>query len=200
MFKRSRKFNESTPYGFGRALFRVIEKDITTIRADVLVSSDDNYLRMAGGVSLALRKAAGPAMEHAARKQVPASLGDVVVTPPGDLPAKHIFHCVVIDLNRDINPTRDLIATVTHRCLELAEQRDAKKIVFPALGTGVGGLSAYRGVEAMVEVICKFLAEGSELEEVVLTLWRRKWWERTFYDRINLEKLHKHIVEELAPD
>ena len=64
--------------------------DIPKSKAQVLVSSDDSYLTMGGGVSVAILRAGGNAIAIDAAKKVPASLGDVVVTTAGSLPAQYI--------------------------------------------------------------------------------------------------------------
>jgi hypothetical protein len=61
--------------------------EITTSTAAVLVSSDDSYLTMGGGVSAAIRRAAGQGILLEVAKKIPAKLGDVVVTGAGSLPA-----------------------------------------------------------------------------------------------------------------
>jgi hypothetical protein len=45
--------------------------DITTSEAQVLVSSDDSYLTMGGGVSAAIRRAGGNAIALDAAKKIP---------------------------------------------------------------------------------------------------------------------------------
>ncbi len=54
--------------------------DITRLTADALVSSDDNYLSMGGGVSAALSRVGGEIVSIEARKHTPLNIGDVAVT------------------------------------------------------------------------------------------------------------------------
>jgi O-acetyl-ADP-ribose deacetylase (regulator of RNase III) len=65
--------------------------DITTSKADVLVSSDDAYLSMGGGVSAAILRAAGQQIITDTSKMVPAKLGDVVLSTAVALTAKYIL-------------------------------------------------------------------------------------------------------------
>ena len=81
-------------YQVGKSTLTLEFGDITASRADVLVSSDDSYLTMGGGVSLAIQRAAGQGILLEVAKNIPAKLGDVVVTGAGSLSAKHVFHAV----------------------------------------------------------------------------------------------------------
>src|SRR5262249_11261205 len=124
-------------YRFHRSEFCVRYGDLTKVIADALVSSDDNYLSMGGGVSLALQQAAGPSFRENARKLVPLKLGDVVVTDAGRLRAKHVFHAVTINYDTGEYVDDKVVARATQRCLEVADAMKIKSIAFPALGTGV---------------------------------------------------------------
>ena len=70
---------ESRTYKVGRSRITLKFGDITSSKAEVLVSSDDYLLSMGGGVSAALRRHGGPGVRADASKMVPAKLGDVVV-------------------------------------------------------------------------------------------------------------------------
>ena len=53
---------KSRTYQFGHSRLTVQFGDISTSQAEVLVSSDDRYLTMGGGVSAAIRGAGGNAI------------------------------------------------------------------------------------------------------------------------------------------
>ena len=76
---------KDTNYSIGDVIFAITYADITSVPADALVSSDDNYLSMGGGVSAAIARAAGSALVVDARKHIPLRLGDVAVTSAGQL-------------------------------------------------------------------------------------------------------------------
>ncbi|MDJ0798956.1 MAG: hypothetical protein QNJ51_19405 [Calothrix sp. MO_167.B12] len=56
-------------------LIRIYQGDITNLVTDIIVSSDDNYLTMGGGVSYSLRSVGGSDIYSEAQKLVPLSLG-----------------------------------------------------------------------------------------------------------------------------
>lgn len=67
-------------YQFGRSQLSIRFGDIVAAEAQVIVSSDDYYITMGGGVSAAILNAGGSAIPLDAAKKVPAPLGDVVVS------------------------------------------------------------------------------------------------------------------------
>ncbi|MED7927377.1 macro domain-containing protein [Nonomuraea sp. LP-02] len=174
-------------YRIGASLFRVGYGDLTKSTAEVLVSSDDNYLTMGGGVSRALYLKAGKELGLHARKLLPLSLGDVGVTTAGQLPAKYIFHAVTIDLDRNLMPDPACIKQLVTRSLGLAENLRGRSIALPALGTGTGQFPLYEGAQILVQTICDRLARGSSLEEVSLILLPGRGLQETdlavFYQR-----------------
>jgi O-acetyl-ADP-ribose deacetylase (regulator of RNase III) len=87
--------------------------DITTSSADVLVSSDDSNLSMGGGVSAAIRRAAGQGILLEVAESIPARLGKVVVTGAGSLQAKYIFHAVTIGKSKA--DAAEVVAKATRR-------------------------------------------------------------------------------------
>jgi O-acetyl-ADP-ribose deacetylase (regulator of RNase III) len=162
-----------TAYQIGQSVFRVGYGDLTKSSAEVLVSSDDNYLSMGGGVSSSLLRAGGPEVQSHARKLVPLKQGDVAVTTAGLLAAKYIFHAVTIDMDERRYPDPQIIRTLVTRSLELSESLRIRSITYPALGTGVGGFSFQEAAEIMVRTIADRLAGDAPVEEVNLALWRR---------------------------
>src|SRR3954453_49840 len=108
---------EDRKYRIGKSQLTLIFGDITTSKADVIVSSDDYMLSMGGGVSAAIRKAAGEALIHDVAKLIPRKLGDVAVTTAGALPAKYVFHAVTIGPNT--KAPVEVIKQTTRCCLDL---------------------------------------------------------------------------------
>lgn len=166
---------QDTNYSIGDATFTITYADITSVSADALVSSDDNYLSMGGGVSAAIARGAGPALITDARKHIPLSLGDVAVTSAGNLAAKYVFHGVTIDQTRMTYADADTIRRITRKCLEVAVVLGVREIVFPALGTGAARVPMEPGAEAMTREIASFLSTNPEvLTRVNLALFARQ--------------------------
>lgn len=165
---------QDTNYSIGDATFSITYGDITSVSADALVSSDDNYLSMGGGVSMAIAHAAGSMLTVDARKHIPLALGDVAVTSAGKLAAKYVFHGVTIDKTRMAYADAGTIRRITRKCLEIAVMLGVREIAFPALATGAARMPAEPCAEAMTREIAAFLSESPlPLTRVRLTLFAR---------------------------
>jgi len=158
-------------YRFGRSQLALEFGDITTSEAQVLVSSDDRYLTMGGGVSAAIRGAGGNAIALDAAKKVPAALGSVVVTTAGSLPAQHIFHAVTIDRQTTQMRPEEILQHTTRRCLQLLDALELRAIAFPAIGAGAAGFSYEDVAVQMAEVIADDLLKRERPIEVTLYLF-----------------------------
>jgi len=174
-------------YRVADSTFRIDYGDLTKSRAEALVSSDDNYLTMGGGVSKALLNAGGPAIQVHARKLIPLSHGEVAVTTAGSLPAKYIFHAVTIDLDHRRAPDTKCVRTLVTRSFELANALRIRSIAFPALGTGVGGFPFHEAADVLVRTICDQLIQATSVEEATVLLLAREGVQQddlsTFYER-----------------
>ena len=164
----------ASDYRINQSLFRVAYGDITNLPVEAIVSSDDTYLSMGGGVSLAIAIRAGDALRAEARKHVPLRAGDVVVTSAGHLKARYVFHAATIDYDRMVMPDEEIIAHATARCLQLAETLGVRTIAFPALGTGVGRFPFNLAAETMLKAIIDHLSGTTDIEVVELSLWAAK--------------------------
>ncbi len=131
-------------YLFGKSKLTIRFGDITASDAEVLVSSDDYFITMGGGVSRALRQHGGDIIQQDAAKHVPAAKGEVVVTSAGDLSAKYIFHGITIGSGiEDDEVLTDIhvVDRILNRCIDLMNVLDISSIAFPAIGTGVARFS-----------------------------------------------------------
>lgn len=158
-------------YRIGHSMLTLEFGDLTTSSADALVSSDDSYLTMGGGVSAAILRAAGESIMRDAAKKVPARLGDVIVTTAGALRAKYVFHAITIG-DGPLTP-QQIVAQSTRRCLELLRTLGLESIAFPAIGAGVAGF-AYQDVAVqMSDVIVDCLKDSPQSIDVTIFLYDR---------------------------
>lgn len=158
-------------YQVGASTLSLQFGDITESKADVLVSSDDSYLTMGGGVSAAIRRAAGQGILLEVAKKIPAKLGDVVVTGAGSLPAKHVFHAITIGEEEAVSG--EVVANATRRSLNLLRTLGLSSIAFPAIGAGAAGFT-YEDVAAnMAATIVDELRRAPEPLFVTIYLFDR---------------------------
>jgi O-acetyl-ADP-ribose deacetylase (regulator of RNase III) len=111
--------------------------DICDLEVDAIVNAANPSLWMATGVGGAIKRAGGDAIEFAAVRQAPVSIGDAIVTPAGNLAARAVIHAVSLDRDRRTNAT--IIDSAVRNALARAREIGVTSIAIPALGTGVGG-------------------------------------------------------------
>ncbi len=163
----------SRTYRFGLSHLTLTFGDLVTSDAQVLVSSDDHFISMSGGVSGAIRRAGGTTIALDAAKKVPTTLGSVVMTTAGSLPAQYIFHAITIGPNPDGLADEAVIGQTTRRCMQLLKELQLRSIAFPAIGAGVAGFS-YEDVAArMADVIAGELSDHGEAISVTIYLLDR---------------------------
>lgn len=165
--------------------------NILESNAEVIVSSDDNELSMGGGVSGAILVNGGEVILDDTRKNVPAQLGDVVITTAGKLSQKYIFHCVTIDYSdgqrkssEDKGLQEYIIRRSVDKCLRMMPLLGIESIAFPAIGAGVAHFSLEEVAISMAEIITDFLYTTNKKYEIDIYL----------YDRFNQKGVMDYLV------
>ena len=130
---------------------RLLVDDIAGANADVIVNAANSDLKMEFGVAGALRKAAGDALETAARAHAPAAMGQVIWTPAAPLKAEWVAHAVSATEDGAICIQRCILRTLLE-----ADRRGAHAVAIPALGTGVGGVPMELGAKLATEAFDTF--------------------------------------------
>lgn len=173
---------DSRQYTFNQSTLTVKFGNIIDTQAEVIVSSDDCYVTMGGGVSYAILHAGGEAIIKDARKMTPVPLGDVIVTTAGALKyQKYVFHCITIDhkrglqiLTRQITEEDVLNYLLQHavdKCFQLMQVMDITSIAFPAIGAGAARIPIQKVIEQMSIAIARNLANTNRSLNVELYLY-----------------------------
>jgi O-acetyl-ADP-ribose deacetylase (regulator of RNase III) len=160
-------------YKFGKSSLTLRFGDITKTDTQVIVSSDDYYLSMGGGVSASILKAGGNEIALDAAKKVPAKLGDVVITTAGRLKSRFVFHAITIGKIIARTEPKDIVKSATVKCLNLLNSLSLNSISFPALGTGAAGFSYEDVATEMAETISEYLSNPILEIEVIIYLFDR---------------------------
>ena len=147
----------------------VYKGDITQLELDALVNAANNRLWMGGGVAGALKRAGGKEIEDEAVKKGPIPIGEAIVTAAGKLKAKYIIHAAV--MGQDLKTDAEKIRQATKDSLLRADELGIKSIVFPALGTGVGGFPLDECARIMIGQVRQHSARETELRRVVFALY-----------------------------
>lgn len=148
--------------------------------AEVLVSSDDCFVTMGGGVSASIRRKEGTgAIEYDVRKKVPAEIGDIVVSTAGTLPQKYIFHAITIGSN-DKSSLKSLTKEEIHeyiirnsvtKCLNIMRYLNVTSIAFPTIGGGTARIPYSRIAFSMSRAISDFLKKTNAPYKVYLYIY-----------------------------
>src|SRR3989304_10045107 len=82
---------------FGTIPVRLVHDSIAAREVDAVILGANTQLLMGGGVASAVLGRGGIEIQKEALTRAPAPLGSVVRTRAGKLPARSLYHAVVID-------------------------------------------------------------------------------------------------------
>jgi len=150
----------------------LVRGDITTVEAEAIVNSANNDLILGGGVSGAIRRAAGEAVQEECNRIGTIPLGEAVATSAGNLRARWIIHAAVnpLGLWADAKSVRN----AARNALRRAEERQVRTLAFPAIGTGAGALPVTRCAEILIEEVSRHCSGTTSLEHVMFVLYDEK--------------------------
>ncbi len=152
---------------------QVVQGDITEISADAIVSSDDTYLSMGGGVSSAIREKAGYSLRDDVRKQpLPLQIGDVAVTTAGRLNARYVLHATTLGFSSRL-PITELITKLVKKILEISKILQLESVAVPLLGGGTAGLPNNEVFKFILMSAMYFLASDDyKIKKLIIVLYR----------------------------
>ena len=150
----------------------VVQGDITEIEVDAVVNAANNHFWMGGGVAGAIKRKGGIEIEREAVSKGPVSVGEVIVTGAGKLPAKWVIHAAV--MGQELITSREYIKQATRNSIIKASKLKISSIAFPALGTGVGGFPYEEAAKAMIEGIQEGITENSSIKRIIFVLYDKE--------------------------
>lgn len=141
--------------------FTILRQDITRMKVDAVVNAANTGLKMGGGVSEAIFKAAGAEkMQKACDELSPIKTGDAVITPGFDLFAKYVIHAVgPIYSHYKAEQNRILLRSAYIKSLEIALKNKCSSIAFPLIAAGIYGYPKREALQVATDVIRVFLAD-----------------------------------------
>jgi O-acetyl-ADP-ribose deacetylase (regulator of RNase III) len=152
------------------------EGDITRIAVDAMANAANSALAGGGGVDGAIHRAGGPAIMRELDKIRDAeggcATGSAVATGAGNLPAKYVFHAVGPVYRDGKRGEAELLAGCYRKCLELAVEREAQTLSFPAISTGVYGYPLEQAAKIAIREVRQHLQrEDTPVQTVIFVLF-----------------------------
>ncbi|MBQ7694183.1 MAG: TIR domain-containing protein [Lentisphaeria bacterium] len=159
------------------SIVKIMTGNILESKCEVIVSSDDNMLSHGGGVSQAIFDRGGDAISDDAEKNIPAELGDIVVTTAGELPQKYVFHAVTLALRKSIPALQNdwvdiqeyIIRNAVRKSFSLLHMLNITSIAFPMIGTGVAGIPFEKALECMLSAFAEEIRKTAR--PLLVELW-----------------------------
>ncbi|CAL1538361.1 unnamed protein product [Lymnaea stagnalis] len=175
-------------------------QDITTVKADVLVSSIHRSKNLQRGtLATYIHKNAGPEVQSSLYMQEHSELvfGQIVTTPPGRLSRN--FKCLLfVCLYEWRDGNEEMLQASVFSCLDIASNNKHKSIAFPALGMGGLKYPPVKSTLAILKAINLYFrdCEQTSLENVYICLQDKNSSSvKTFMDVTTgyLESLHVNL-------
>src|SRR6266540_5541353 len=155
----------------GAARLKLVQGDITRVRADAIVNAANEGLTPGGGVSGAIHRAAGPSIAAECRRIGHTPTGQAAITTGGQLPARHVIHAVGPVWRGGQQGEAELLAAVYRSSLRLADEHGLKTIAFPSISTGIYGYPIDQAARVALEAVVEYLRGETRLEEVTFVLF-----------------------------
>ncbi len=153
----------------------IVQGDITEADSEAIANAANNHLWMGSGVAGAIKRKGGIEIEKDAMSKGPIKVGQAVESTAGRLPYKYIIHAA--GMGQDLQTDENIVYEVTKNSLLLADKLKLKSIAFPAIGTGVGGLSIETCAEKMIKAVHDISDKFQSLEQVQFVLFDKEAYE-----------------------
>jgi len=150
-----------------KAAIRLIQGDITGVRADAIVNAANSSLLGGGGVDGAIHRAAGPELLAECRTLHGCKTGEAKLTRGYRLPARFVIHTVGPVWHGGGHDEPKLLADCYRHSLQLAARHQLHSIAFPAISTGVYGFPSDLASHIAVATVREWLGADDAIGEVI---------------------------------
>lgn len=153
------------------AEIKLVQGDITKIKADAIVNAANSSLLGGGGVDGAIHRAAGSALlaecQQIRARQGGCKTGEAVITTAGNLPATYVIHTVGPVWNKGNEVEETLLANAYRNSLQLALDNQVKTIAFPNISTGIYHFPKEKAATIAIDTVRAFTTANPGIETVI---------------------------------
>jgi O-acetyl-ADP-ribose deacetylase len=163
-----------------KAILQLVKGDITHIEADAIVNAANSTLFGGGGVDGAIHRKGGPKILEECKKiratEWPDGLptGQAVITPGGNLKAKHVIHTVGPVWHGGFHEEAKLLRQAYRNSLKLAVSKGSRTVAFPSISTGAYGYPTEEASIVALKAVEDFLENEDRLERVTFVLFSQQ--------------------------
>ncbi|XP_073490601.1 protein mono-ADP-ribosyltransferase PARP14-like [Aquarana catesbeiana] len=151
----------------GSLTYQVKTGDITKEDTDIIVNSTDRTFTMRSGVSKAILDAAGQSVIDECIQLGFQVNKEHIVTQNGNLRCKKILHKV------GTNSASGIKTFITEALTECARLQ-ATSVAFPAIGTGMGNISASEVADSILESVANFARSPQSVRMVKVVIFQKQ--------------------------
>jgi O-acetyl-ADP-ribose deacetylase (regulator of RNase III) len=152
-------------------MLKVIQEDITKVKADAIVNAANSSLLGGGGVDGTIHRVGGKIiLEDCLKireKQGGCKTGEAVITRAGNLPAKFVIHTVGPVWNGGNKNEKQLLANAYKNSLKLAVENNVRTIAFPNISTGIYRFPKDEASEIAVKTVHEFISNATFFDEII---------------------------------
>lgn len=158
---------------------KIVQGDITKMRADAVVNAANKTLLGGGGVDGAIHAAAGPELLAECRTLHGCDTGEAKITKGYNLPAKFIIHTVgPIYRFHSAKEDAQLLTACYVNSLNLAKVNSLHSIIFSSISTGVYGYPAEKAAKVAFMAAEKWLQDNPDYDmEIVLCAFDQRMFD-----------------------
>ena len=160
---------KKTPTGVSLSVWK---GDITRMNVKAIVNPANRFLEHVGGLARAIRQAGGEAIQDESNaitlKRGDVQVGSAVSTKAGSLPCEMVIHAVGPDRwTYNNQECQDLLFRACTSSLKIANKAGLESIAFPAISSGLYGVSLTLCAGTMLNAVEKFVQASAARKIVV---------------------------------
>ncbi|MCD7948865.1 MAG: macro domain-containing protein [Erysipelotrichaceae bacterium] len=139
---------------------KLIHNDISQMKTDAIVNAANVNLKQGSGVCGAIFEKAGTKqMTIVCQKLAPIKVGEAVMTPGFQLPAKYVIHAAGPIYKDGQHHEKELLENTYQNALKLAIKNNIHSISFPLISAGIYGYPKKEALDIAINTIANFLNE-----------------------------------------